>query len=228
VLVDVLAPGVFVPCVAGVFALVYARLKGSLARWRPAFRSRRIKWSITALAVVLLLVFFGRAPGAVLCEYVAQQSLAMGNYTSALDWLNRALVLNPVLDQVSDFHIARGNAWYYLSRDDENDDSRAYIAFVYQGQSNYLGAYDELLKVWHAHNEHVSPWIRDEMSITLERLSEYALRNTRLAPVIRYNPSALPWLQLLGQIDASNVYSQYVSGRIYYAQNSYDACIGHM
>jgi hypothetical protein len=261
-LVNVLGPGAFLPCIAGIIALVYARIVGGSswllqypqtgrekAYFFPLFKGKytasnstissknvlgsilrlvRAKWTVAVVGSVLLLVFLGRAPAAVVCEYAAQQSLTVGDYASTLRWLDRALWLNPDLEQVPDFHIERGNAWYYLFHDNGSDDSRAYIASVYREQGNFLGAYDELLQVWHSHNEQVSPWVRDEMSITLERLSEHALRNSFLSPVVRYNPSALPWLRLLGQVDPSNVYSQYVSGRIYYVQNSYDACMEYM
>lgn len=227
-LINVLGPGIFLPCIAGVMALVYAQIVGGSSWLASTLLPARVKWSAAVVGCALLLVFLGRAPAAVACEYAAQQSLTVGDYVSALRWLDRALWLNPAFEQVPDFHIARGNARYYLFHENDSDDSRAYVAFVYGEQSNFLGADDELLQIWHSHNERVSPWVRDEMSITLERLSEHTMRDSFLPPIMHYNPSALPWLQLLERVDPSNVYSLYVSGRIYYVQNSYDTCIAYM
>jgi tetratricopeptide (TPR) repeat protein len=141
--------------------------------------------------------------------------------------LDAALTLNPALDQVPYYHIERGQAFYALHPNEQSDDSRAYLAFVYRLQGDNLDADQELLAVWHVHP--TTPWVVDELSITLERLAEY-VQQPNSPPVQRADSdiAAMSWLQILAQIDASNVYGQYLLGRFQYYLHSYDACIARM
>jgi tetratricopeptide (TPR) repeat protein len=191
-------------------------------------RSKRITLLIVCL--VIALVIFGRAPFAMMCEYQAKEALLTGNYTIALQWLDAARTLNPALDQVPYYHRERGQAWYYLHPDDANDDSHVYLAAAYREQQDYLDAYQELLAAWHVQEQNAPAWLIDDMSTTLEQLAEVTQKSHATTPIVQANLSsdALPWLQMLSQVDGSNVYSHYLMGRIAYAQHSYDACIAQM
>jgi tetratricopeptide (TPR) repeat protein len=139
--------------------------------------------------------------------------------------------LNPALNQVAYYHIERGQALYFLRPDQQSDDSHAYHAFIYRQQRDYLDAYQELLAVWHS--QHTSSWVVSEMSITLERLAEYSRPSNMLPgtpPVARLDndESALPWLQLLTQVDPNNVYGQYVVGRVQYDLHNFTMSITQM
>ena len=146
---------------------------------------------------------------------------------TATKMLDAALALNPALDQVPYYHIERGQAFYALYPYEQSDDSRAYLAFVYRLQGDNLDADQELLALWHAHP--TTPWVVDELSITLEKLAEF-IQQPNSPPVQRADSdiAAKSWLQSLTQIDASNVYGQYLLGRFQYYLHSYNACIARM
>jgi tetratricopeptide (TPR) repeat protein len=169
----------------------------------------------------------GRPLIALFCEYEAKTMLASGNYTLALNWLDVAHFFNPALDQLASYHIERGQAMYFSYIDQEGDDSHAYLASVYRSQKDYLDAYTLIVTVWHTHR--TTPWVVDEMSFTLERLTEYAkpLYGLRLKRV-QDNDTASAWLQLLKQVDPTNVYARYMTGRIYYEQLNYAVCMNEM
>jgi tetratricopeptide (TPR) repeat protein len=169
----------------------------------------------------------GRAPTAMVFEYFAKSSLAAGDSMTATKLLDAALALNPALDQVPYYHIERGQAFYTLYPNQPSDDSRAYLAFVYRLQGDNLDAYQELFALWHAHP--TTPWVVDELSITLEKLAEF-IQQPNSPPVQRADSdiAAMSWLQSLTQIDASNVYGQYLLGRFQYYLHSYNACIARM
>ena len=193
----------------------------------PAKERRRHLWFPgIALCVCILGIVLGRAPAAMLCEYQANEELAAGNYVSALSWLDTALVLNPALNQVPYFHVERGQAWYFLHPGMQSDDSHVYLASLYRAQGDYLDSYQELLAV--SHEQRTSPWMIDELSITLERLAESALQSSLPTPGADQAASALPWLQTLVQVDASNVYGQYIVGQIWYDLRNFEACIVQM
>jgi tetratricopeptide (TPR) repeat protein len=151
----------------------------------------------------------------------------MGDYQSALHWLDKAVALNPALDQVAYYHQERGYALYFLHPGQQSDDSRAYLASVYRSQRNYLGAYQELLAVWQSHQ--TTPWVEDEMGVTLARLGEFV--QPLHGPAVQrseHDDSSLAWLQLLIVVDPSNVYGQYMLGRVQCDLHNYAACSAHM
>ena len=64
--------------------------------------------------IAVLLVLFVRVPVGMLCEYVAKEELAAGNYSQALVLLNSAGFFNPELEQVAYYHVEQGQAQYFL------------------------------------------------------------------------------------------------------------------
>jgi tetratricopeptide (TPR) repeat protein len=218
------------PCISALIALDYTHFFALPSE--VVAEKRRINKRVAAVVAGLLiaLAVVGRAPLAMVCEYQAKEALVAGNYTVALQWLDAARVLNPALDQVPYYHRERGQAWYYLHPGDANDDSHVYLAFTYREQQDYLDASQELLAVWHVQPQNPPAWLVAEMSTTFEQLAEFTQKGNATTPVRQANLSsdALPWLQMLSQVDSSNVYSRYVMGRIDYAQHSYDACIAQM
>jgi tetratricopeptide (TPR) repeat protein len=109
----------------------------------------------------------------------------------------------------------------------QSDDSRAYLAFVYRTQGDYLDSEQELLALWRTHP--TTSWVVAEASVTFETLAEFN-RQPRSLPIPRAEDdvAAMTWLQLLSQVDSSNVYGQYVIGRLQYQLHSYDASIARM
>jgi tetratricopeptide (TPR) repeat protein len=230
VLVNQTSGGLLLPCIGALIALGYTSFFVLPSEVVAEKRRRNKRIAILAVGLLVALVVFGRAPLAMVCEYQAREALVAGNYTRALQWLDAARTLNPALDQVSYYHRERGQAWYYLHPGEENDDSHVYLAATYREQQDYLAAYQELLAVWHVQPQSVPAWLVADMSTTLEQLAEFTQQGHATPPVLRANLSsdALPWLQMLSQVDSSNVYSHYVMGRIDYAQHSYDDCIVQM
>ena len=227
-LIDQASVGLLLPCLSAWMLIDYKRLLRQVA----SKKQHKLNWFASILMLVLLVVL-GRAPAGMVCEYQAKASLAEGNYAQALVWLDRAFILNPALNQVAYYHIERGQALYFLHPDQQSDDSHAYLAFTYRKQGDYLDAYQELLVVWHS--QHTSSWVVSEVSITLERLSEYTQKprgqGQPIAPPITRldnDESALPWLQLLTQVDPTNVYGHYVIGRIQYDLHNYTASMAQM
>lgn len=231
-LVDQVSIGALLPLVSAWLLLDYGR-RGSSAVQKTQdkllsspirmMRSRRI-WLLVGCVALLL---FGSGPSATLCEYEAKLLLSSGNYTQALYWLDAAYVFNPGLEQVPSYHIERGQALYFLHPDQQSDDSRIYLAWVYRGQHDYLDAYQELLPVWQSHRHEA--WAVSEMSTTLEYLSEYTKYLN--GPVVlrpANDDTALRWLQQLTIVDSSNVYGQYQVGRIQCDLHNYPACTAYM
>lgn len=220
-LVDRASTGVILPFVSALIMIGWGRRR-VVAGLAPA---RFFACLLPGL--LLCLVVLGRAPAAMIGEYEAKAALAAGNYASALNWLDTARNLNPALDQVPYFHRERGQAWYFLHPGEPNDDSHIYLASTYREQGDYLDAYQELLAVWQTHAS--LPWVTDEMSATLEELAEYT-QQPGGPPIQRADNdvTALPWLQLLAQVDASNVYAQYLTGRIQYELHNYSVCMSQM
>lgn len=225
-LTDQVALGLIFPLVSAGL-LISQRRSLLAARVAPIKKRRSYLWFPgVALGVFILGVVLGRAPAAMVCEYQANEDLAAGNYASASGWLNAALVLNPALDQVTYFHVERGQAWYFLHPGVQSDDSHVYLATLYRNQGDYLGSYQELLAV--SHVQSTTPWMIDELSVTLERLAEAAQQGTLPTPGTDQDTATLPWLQTLVQVDASNVYGQYVVGQIGYDLRNFKACIVQM
>lgn len=227
-LINQAAPGLLLPCGAAFLLCDYTGLfKGSPASpdSRDFKKRRTYLWLVPLLFALLCLT--SRGPGAVVCEYEARLDLAMGNYQSALHWLDKAVALNPALNQAAYYHRERGYALYFLYPGQQSDDSRIYLASVYRSQGNYLGAYQELLAVWQYHQ--TTPWVEDEMDITLTRLGEFV--QPLHGPAVQRSEnddSSLPWLQLLSVVDPSNVYGQYMAGRVQCDLHNYAMCLTHM
>ncbi len=219
-LVDQVQIGILLPCVSA-WILIDAH---RFVTRRPKVHSRS-KRGIVALYGACCLVFCllcGRGIAAMSCDYEARSLLSIGNYTQALTWLHVASTLNPEFEQASFYHIERGRALYYLAPNQQTDEVRLYLAWSYRNDGDYLDAYQELLAAWQA--QPTTPWIIDEMSITLESLAESPKPLTNSSVFSTGNgESALPWLHVLEQVDSSNVYAIYVNGRIQYNLHNYSA-----
>lgn len=226
-LIDQLAFGLFFPPISAGL-LIGQRRRFLAGRVVGAKKRRSPTWyALVTLCVLILGIVLGRAPAAMVSEYQAREELAAGNYASALNWLHGALVLNPALNQVPYYHVERGQAWYFLHPGQQSDDSHVYLASLYRAQGDYLGSYQELLAIDHA--QRTSPWMIDELSITLERLAE-STQQSDLSSMSRSikDAAALPWLQMLVQEDVSNIYGQYSQGRMFYILRNFEACIAQM
>jgi len=231
-LINQVSIGALLPLVSAWLLLDYGRLasraienmQGNQGTHKTQGKRRWLIWLVVSSLVLLL---FGIGPLATFCDYEAKLLLSSGNYNQALHWLNRAYMLSPALEQVPSYHIERGQAMYFLHPDQQSDDSRIYLAWVYRGQHDYLDAYQELLPVWQTHRH--ESWAVSEMSTTLEYLSEYtkSLNGTVVQRPLN-DDTALRWLQQLTIVDSSNVYGQYQVGRIQCDLHNYSACTGYM
>jgi tetratricopeptide (TPR) repeat protein len=180
-----------------------------------------------ACGIAALVILFGPVPLGMVCEYVAKEELAAGDYNLALVLLNSARFFNPEFEQVASYHREQGQAQYFLFPAQLTTDSRIYLAATYRSQGDYLDAYQQLLAVWHT--SPAVPWLVDEMDITLEHLIE-ARRPLRgsITNRISADEGALPWLHALLKVDPSNSYALYVTGRIQYDLHNYQMCIAYM
>jgi Tetratricopeptide repeat len=224
-LINQVSYGLILPCVGGCLLLVYQRLWGA-----PAGAATAKEPGSRILVITLLLaclIVLGRAPMATICNYEAKLSLAAGNYTDALRWLDSALALNPEFNQLPAYHEERGQALYFLHPDEQTDNTRAYLAMVYRGQLDNIDAYSELLAGWQQSG--TSRWMLDEMSETLEMQAEY-VESPSILPLKLpdSNVPVLPWLETLLQLDDSNLYAQYLEGRLQYDLHNYSACTTNM
>jgi tetratricopeptide (TPR) repeat protein len=233
-LVDQLSIGPFLPIISG-WLLIETQRRSPAGLARKRRRSTHILGWLLALVFVVIC---GRAPAAIVCDYQAKVLLAQGNYAQALQWLDRAVALNPQLDRMTYYHVQRGEALYYLQPGQLSDEIRFYLASSYLQQKDNLNAYRELFVVWQTHRG-VS-WITDEMSTLLTNLAENVgpLSNTRgggfnvrviTQQAERSNDEkALSWLQVLSYADPTDVYSRYMIGRIDYDLGNYAACGAQM
>lgn len=270
-LIDLVGVGLFVPLLSGLMLLESRRLFAKPARPIIHVRKHRIRILLATGFLLALAVVLGRGPAAMGCEYQAKSLLSTGEYEAALNWLDTARVLNPALDEVSYYHVERGQAWYFLHPEHSNDESNLYLAHTYLQQRDYAGAYQQLVLVWNS--GHRPSWLVDEISITLEQLAQsfrplssiagqaannlgtaqppqgvnnnnpagtndptgqgaiannatVANPNAPILPVQRISNDALamPWLQRLQEVDTSNVYAQYLMGRIQYDLHYYSSC----
>jgi len=234
-LVDQLSIGPLLPIVSGLMLIGMQRRSPVGAARKRRTSTRLFGWLLLALAFVAV---FGRAPASVACEYQAKVSLAQGNYSGALQWLDRAVALNPLLDRMAYYHIQRGEARYYLQPGQQSDESRLYLTASYLQQKDALSAYRELFVVWEAHP--MVPWIQDEMSTLLTNLAEnvgplsstrgggFTVRTITPQAEQKNDEVALSWLQVLSYVDPTNVYSPYMIGRINYDLHNYVACGSQM
>ena len=214
------------PCLSCWLLLEYRR-RYALPRSKPL---RETTYRVRPMIVVVtaLLVFFGRAPFGMFCETQANGALAAGNYTPALQWLTAAQLFNPLLNDVAFFHRERGQALYFLHNNDEqNDDVHVYLASAYRNQGNLFDAYQQLLIPWKTHS--TLSWVNEDLAITLEMLAE-SKKPLKVQPHIALNAeeAALQWLQLLTEVDSSNVYSRYSTGRVNYELQDYKGCMLQM
>src|SRR5579875_3495332 len=223
-LLDLLSPGLLLPCISAWIIIDYSRPfeGGSVPVTRKASGKR--SGGAWLVAGIILLVRLGRAPVAMVCDDEAKALLSSGAYTVALAWLDAARFFNASFEETAFYHIERGQALYFLLPGLKSDDSRAYLAFTYHQQGEDLDAYQELLPIWQAGS--ADPWKVDELSLIVERLAEASrpLRNFSIADP-RSDSAALSWLPLLERIDPTNVYSAYMAGRIQYDLHNYPACI---
>lgn len=233
-LVDQISIGPLLPIVSAWLLIAVQRRSpvGPVKKRRTI--TRLLGWGL----VLALLIVCGRAPASVACEYQAKVSLAQGNYAQALQWLDRAVALNPQLDSITYYHAQRGEALYYLQPGQLNDEIRFYLADSSLQEKDNLNAYRELYIVWQTHR--ALPWVQDEMNIVLTNLAENVgpLSNTRgggfNVRVItsqaeqKNDEVALSWLQVLSYADPTDVYSRYMIGRIDYDLGNYAASIVQM
>ena len=169
---------------------------------------------------LLIILILGRGPAAFGCIYQAEHLLSMGDYNGALQWLDRAHQLNPPLDQLTDYHIERGQAWYFLHPQQPDLESQVYLADYYRQQNDLLSSYQELIEVRQQY-PHVL-WLTDEISLSITQLAELSkpLKGQQLQ-LINNDTPALPWLYQLEQIDPTNIYARYTIGRILYDIHDY-------
>ncbi len=227
VVINNLAPGLFLPLLSAFLLLVSSNFWPKLAVRNSVHGSQRgrIGW---ILGGVLLAGFvLGRGPAALFSNYEAQHALSTGNYTDALSWLDTARLLNPALDQMAAYHIERGQAWYYLRPGEENEEAILYLSSTYQQQKDYLSAYEELMVAWNNYSKET--WIQDDLRTTLTRLAEQSkpVMGAPATLLSRDNP-ALPWLQQLVQLDPTNAYGHYMLGRIFYDEHNYTNSFSEM
>ncbi len=219
-LTDQLSFGVFFPCISSWMLFAWGRTAGTCKR----SKYRKIVEFTGILALIILLA---RGPISIACENWAENSLSTGNYADALVWLDRATFFDPSLETAAFFHIDRGEASYFLHPKQLDDDSHIYLASMYQDRKNYVVAYQQIQDVLNEHKS-TSPWIKDEISVTLEELTEGAGVLKQYAPELDAREvathgdyAALKWLQPLTKLYPDNVYALYMLGRIHYELHSY-------
>lgn len=226
VFVNQLGNGLFLPLLSAglLFSEHYLLI---VAGGTTSNRSRRRLWLLLAYLFCGLL-FFGRAPAALACDFQAKEQLAMGRFAQALNWLDAAAMLNPEFTRVAYYHIQRGQAWYFLHPQQENADTHVYLASVYREQGNNVGAYQELLASQSARGQ-LPTWATSEFNITMIDLTETVQRQNG-PPVqrINFDATVIPWLDKLLLVDPTNAYGHYVLGRIQYELHNYDSCITQM
>ncbi len=223
-LVDQISYGILLPLLASLLLFESRRFLVTQPYTGPRDTNRKYVWIAACAFFVLLL---GRGPAGILCNFEVKQNLSSGNYGQALNWLNVAQALNPSLQQVAASHVERGEALYFLHNSQNNDDIRIYLASVYRSNKNYLQAYQELLAVWQTHSS--APWVIGEMNNTLQNLAELT-KSLNGSVVFRqeHDNTALIWVQLLIKIDHTNLYGQYMNGRILYDVHDYGASVAQM
>ncbi|GCF07389.1 hypothetical protein KDI_09530 [Dictyobacter arantiisoli] len=190
----------------------------------PLSRQHHLLTYGLALLGILIL---GRPSLALLSHYQAVHALDAGNYSKALQWLDQARLLNPTLDALPDYHSERGQAQYFLHPQHPGIESETYLGAYYLTQNDIYTSYQTLQNAWHAYPH--TPWLRDELSIALAQLAEMnkPLNGPSQARLVNDEP-ALPWLDELINIDSSNVYAQFTTGRILCELHAYGSCEAHM
>ncbi|WP_220206329.1 tetratricopeptide repeat protein [Reticulibacter mediterranei] len=223
-LLNQLAPGLIVPCVSAWLLLCCQLFSSSASSARsiaPITRSR-LRFNLSLLGVLAGVLLLSRPAGAMLCDYQARHELAIGDYTTATIWLNHAQTLNPAFEQAPYYHIQRGQSEYFLHPTNLTTNSRIYLISVYLEQGNYPGAYREISAIRNLQPT-LPPWEADAINTALMRLAETArIRNDPRLLRLDLDAAVLPWTQAMIQIDPSNVYAQYLAGRVYYDLNDFN------
>jgi tetratricopeptide (TPR) repeat protein len=225
VIVDNLAPGIFLPLIGSMLLLASRAFWPQTLYDGVVMRRGRLLWMLGG--ALLLGLVLGRGPAALMSNFQAQHALSIGDYTGALSWLDTARMLNPELDRTSAYHIERGQAWYYLRPEEENEEAMLYLSSTYRQQKDYLSSYEELLIAWNRYSQ--QDWVKDELSASLTALAEQSnpvagMPNMRLSE----DSTALPWLQELVQVDPMNAYAHYLMGRIFYEEQNYPDAFSQM
>ncbi len=212
--------GLFLPLVSIVILLSERILQPRGRDSMDHAKRGRLRFTLILSLSFLAIIVLGRGPTALLCTYQAEHLLSAGDYTAVLHWLNIAQALNPSLDQLGAYHIERGQAEYFLHPQQSNLESQAYLAAYYRQQNDLLSSYQELIEARQQYPN--TPWLTDEISLSLERLAELStpLKGQRVELMENDTP-ALPWLYQLEQIDPTNIYARYTIGRILYDIHDY-------
>jgi hypothetical protein len=231
-LVDLVGTGFFLPFLGAVILLFAAKSAHISLHANGTQPGRRRSWSRKRVGVVLALVLcslflFGRAPAALVCNYQAEHLLSRGSYSEALVWLDRAVALNPELNNLTAYHLERGQADYFLHPQQNSMDSLAYLSSSYQQRNDLLSAYQTILAAWqgYPHNS----WLLDASSQTLELLAE-STKPTQGDPdgLLAEDEPALAWQYKLIVIDNNNLYAQYMIGRALYDLHDYSNSMQQM
>jgi len=218
-LVDQLQIGVFV-MLAGMCLMLDFRKANDAAS--PGKQPARALFAAGFLLFVLLIT--GRAFAGMIAQNEAASAISQGDYTAALQWLDRATYFDPALNELPSYHIERGRADYFLYPTRQSDDSRAYVASLLIQQKDDQGAYQLLSTISQG-----NPWMLDQIRSALESAVEAAhpaqLQYLPQKPqaIVAKDSAALPWLRVLEQTDPGNVYAQYMLGRVDYDLQEYAA-----
>jgi tetratricopeptide (TPR) repeat protein len=216
-------PGFYLPLLA-TFCLLMAR-RTLPRQQQQAYQYNRRHLIAIGVGLFFLLIVLLRSPLALASNFVAEHLLARGDYPGALAWLDRAKTLNPALEQLPQFHIERGQAWYYLHPRQPTTESQTYLANFYRTQGDYLSAYQALLATLQQNPDQPVPsWLQDELCVTLLYLAEvpHPLAGTPAQRSTRDLPS-ISWLNRLIQVEPNNAYAHYMLGRIKYDLHDYTA-----
>lgn len=221
-LVDQLQAGAFVLIPALCLMLYSGGTKRAALPGKRAGRALLI-----GAGLLFVVVIAGRPLAGMVAQNLADSAIAQGDYSGALQWLDRAVFFDPLMSQEDFYHIERGQAELFLYPARQSDDSRAYVASLLDQQKDYQGAYQLLSNTSQANR--AAPWVVDQSSAALESLVESAhaaqLQYLPQKPqsIIAKDSAALPWLQVLLQTDPGNVYAQYMLGRVDYDLQEYAA-----
>ncbi|GAC1359030.1 MAG: hypothetical protein NVS2B12_06890 [Ktedonobacteraceae bacterium] len=238
-LVDQISLGSLVPIFGSVALFIYQRRLNSMRRRNASValskQRGRIYWVPVSLVILLGAFFLGRVPLSLICQYESNLAMASGNYNSASQWSDDALALDPGLNQVAYYHVQHGQIRFFIEHNDQSDDSLAYLSFSAYQQGDYTTAYQQLFGTWERNRS--STWVIDQMSLILMRQVEANRPLSQLNPgddsdplliSARENDKSLPVLRSLIQINPTNVYARYVSGRINYDLHAYIDCTTEM
>ncbi len=226
-LLDVISIGAFLPLLSAGLLFNHRRFSPILLHPPKPKQRGYLFWTGIMVLLVLSIILFGRAPAALYSGNQAKSALSAGNYTKALWWLNMELELNPSLDNMDYYHIQRGQALFYLHPNQPNIESYAYLASVYSQHADINDAYQQLFLAWQSHR--TIPWIVNDVDYALEKNIESTrpLQDTLVQRMSRED-IALYQLQLILEVDPSNIYGHYLYGLIQYDLHNYSECMKQM